>query len=47
MSFGLLVKVQYLSNVVGNLIKYISGARLVTEAGDGLLAESGDQIITE
>jgi hypothetical protein len=28
-------------------VKYISGARLVTETWDGILTESGDQIITE
>jgi hypothetical protein len=47
MSFGISLRIQYLSTVVGNLISYIPGLRLITEAGDGLLTEAGDQIITE
>jgi hypothetical protein len=44
---GITIRLQHLATIVNSLITYISGARLVTEAGDGLLAESGDQLITE
>lgn len=47
MSFGLLVKVQYLSNVVGAIVSYIPGLKLLTESSDNLITESSDYIITE